>query len=811
MRTTRIRTTARRLDIEIKPERPVVVLHGPNGVGKSTALNSMVFGPSGTLMMGGKQVAADHLVYRAMMDGAGSFRTRLEFEADGPGQAGFVDRTLIGADDGDGGLKVTGKVGSTFAPNLTGKAATGAILAAVGNPAIFDAQAFLALGPAERQDRMLKLCAALARAWTPQEVAEAVERHAQALVGDDATAVHNVVMLAWGDDEKPKAFEVSEDETFYAALSRYQSAADKRVRATREAIERIQKAIERLDQDAAQRTQAVQGTVEHWDEQIVRLGHEIENLQRDLGRAEQTASRRKSIDGELERLRALSARPVGEFDADVEAARTVLASLRRQLASVEAQEEPVFQPSPDLPQAIAERERAHAALAALNTQRALVQHDIAALDATLKTLEADHEHEGATADCPTCRQPIRAEHVEALRRLREHAQGRLAETAPEQSRLEAELRFATVDLNEIEQEDQARRLQIAREAEALASRRAHLRTETAAGGPAERAVTAAETALAERQAVEERLEALENERGELGTEDPTVLRAQLQGAETQRADARKSRSQVAEADERRRTRLRAVADRREAEEALPVAVKAAEVWAAIVHEFGLQAVAPFVEMLNRMAPAGTVFDVEIAKASVRVALPGRPPIPFVSLSDGEASGLFPALSLALARTSGARWRCVLADRAEAMQSAPAPGAPHGMLVRFVEGMVNAAASGEIDQAFIATARLTPDELRAIEAAGAQVVHMGQSEQRSAERPAVQAAVDVLTAAGVKALYEWLGVPYEDNLPLARAMAPEHAAKAGKSPADVIAFCKTQPSRARTTTHEGAPSEEASTP
>lgn len=789
MRATRIRTTARGLDLTVQPTAPVVVLHGPNGAGKSTLLNSVVAAVTGTIMQGGEPVKAVQTVYRALAPGFGDVRMRVEFGGD------HVDRTMRGKDGAGGKLSVSQRLLTTFAAHGLGdREATGAVIGRLGNPALFDVQAFLALGPTERQKRLLTLCAQLTPPWPASRVIGSISNHADLIADGDDDLAGKVAMAAWGaDGMNPGAtdeelFYVEDAETFYDALARYRAGAARRAADNAAEVERCQKAILRLDKDAAERIQAVHGTVEAVDAELARLGAELEQLNRDLGQAESAHARRQSIATESARLEALVARPVDELEVEHAAAADALAQARDELAALAEAEPPTFVPDPEIAELRAERALVAERIRALEERLAQARAEAASVQRAREALTAHAEG----ARCPVC---LGAIDDDAFDRLDAAQAQHDAEVAAAEAALEGprtELARLDVDIREIEQEDRERELAVARERGQREQRLRQLRHDTAPAGPLAAAIASAAAALEARRGAAERLAAIQAEAAGLPTLDLAALRTTIEGAAAQRDDATARRKAIAEADERRKTRLRAVADRDAADTRQRVLNLAIQAWDAVIADFAREAIAPLAETVNRVAPAGWTFEVDVEKAELRVARRGRPTVPLVALSDGEQGLLFPAVSAALARASGAGWRVILADRADGMQSMPAPGAPRGLFVRFVQGLVGACAADEIDQAFIATARLTPEERRALAAMkDVQVVDLGCEVEAVANAPAgaddedgdeseavarIRAAVEPLTPAGVRALYEQMGAVPDSSIPVARAQVPQVAAQ-----------------------------------
>lgn len=728
-RATRIRTTARGLDLRVEPTAPVVVITGPNGIGKSTMLNAIPHAIAGSLQQGGKTIAAPHLVYRVLMDGAGECRTRIEFGGDE-----FVDRSMIGADDGNGGIKVSTTLRSSWARGLTGKAAEGATIAALGNPALLDVQAFLALAPGDRSRRLIETCAALAPGWTADRL---VGRMAQAvsIIAESeptitldrlARAVWRLpaeALLACDPDE---LFAVADGEAFYDALQRYTEAAAQRVRDNGTAIDGLKAAINRLDADAAERTAEVHGTTAEWEATCARLGREIEDQRAELAAVESAATRRASIDAEIDRLRLVAARPATDLAAEVQQAAAALQSAKDALAQAEREPMAAFEPSPEVAALRAELAAAKRTTEPLREQWNAATREVMTLQAIV---------DSGAGCCPTCSQAVDRDVVQARVDSLRAALADDGEIGGPFTRAVENEALIAADVDDIEREEANRKLATAREAGASAERRAALRLSVQTTLP--RALAAAEQAATEHSMAADRLAALEAERAALPTGNVDELRVLLAGTTRQRDEAVAARRAVTAADERRATRLRAVADREEAEAAAPVLALARRAWAQVGRAWAAEAVQPFVATLNRVAPEGCRFEIDMGRGEIRFARPSRPAISLASLSDGEAASIFPAVAIALARSAGAQWAVVLADRCEAMQSDPAPGAPAGIFARFVEGLAAAAAAGEIDQAFVATSRMTPEEVAAIEAlAGVQIIRLGTKTEAERVRDAV---------------------------------------------------------------------------
>ncbi len=797
----RIRTTARGLDLVVEPKKRVVVLYGPNGGGKSTFLHSIMFALRGTIVLGGEPVKAVQDVFRTLSPGPGDIRARIEYES-----GHYVDRTARGRMKGDK-LSVEQRVLTSLADADAGgeRAATAAIVAALGDPAQFDVAGFLSLGPTARQKRLMEMCAASAPPWPASRVIAMISALAEATYEEGMAG--KVTFAAWGPDaQNPGAtdddlFNVQADETFYAALVRHMKAAQARADANAAEIERTQKAIERLDADAAQRTQQVHGTIEQVDAEIRRLNTEIERGENELGQARTLTERRQSIQGEIATVEALVQRPVPEYEADIGRAEASLADAVAQLAEAEATTAPTFAPDAELAPLRAAREEKAARAAELDTNLAGLAAQIEAFRATEQRLAA---HDGDDpAECPMCLQAIDGRvaevitaHRGSLERLAQAATGALADLRAELSRLD-------IDIAEIEEDDRQRQLEVARSTATRAERITSLRAQVAEGGPLRRGVQTAREALAARRGADERLAALRQSLAELAVVDLEATERALDGARQQREQAAERRRLISEAQQRRETRLRAVADRDAAEQRTPILKAAVEVWQRLVNDYVREALAPMAETINRMAPDDATFTIDVDRAEFRVSKGAKPAFPLVSLSDGEQVLFFPAVSTAFARQSGAGWRVLLADRADGIQSLPARGAPHGVFVRFVAGIVAAADAGEIDQAFICTARLTNKEEMVLADLGVQIVRVGFDDEAPAvEAPpadddgAARALADSLTTAGLRTLYERIGAEMDPSVPIARASLAAAARARGYTAAALERLASGLPRRKR---------------
>ena len=694
MKATTIRTNARGLQLNVSTDMsPVVVLTGPNGSGKTTVLQSLAFALAGGIPVGTRVVSRLQDVYGQLGTGDSNVRSQIVFD-DGTS----VDRMLAARPNGNG-LKLSTRLSSSLESGSV-RDVQAAIADHVGNPVKLDVGALLALAPKKRRERIIELCAD--SVWTEDTLRQRLVDQAATTevegAGEAAVAYLDTVEDLLLDATKDAADEAREAVT----------NCERRLR-------ELQAAINRLSADSAAHAQKGHGTIDEVDAEIARLNGEVGSLEREMGEAQTIAQRREQITREIETLRQLNVEPVEVFEGRVREATQRLAAAGSNLAELRDNPIQAYEEHPDL---LDLRSRLSAMQVARDQAAAGHAHANRLADAARGI--ARNITAGST--CPTCRQAVGSDHANMLNGHAEELMVEAQQFAISLAKRNKALSSVSQDLDELQRIEQRRKDRLG---EKHANRAAQMRLfeqQLAPGGFLERDVAQSEHDLAERKRSGDRITMLRASAAELVPVDISTLRASLDGAKQQRAEATERRKIIADAAQRHAQRNRLVAERDEEQGKQDLLKAVASTQAAVLAEMAEAATGPFVNTVNALAPEGWTLSIDAADAAFNVSRADRPQaVPLTAMSNGEQALYFGAFGAALAQVSGSPWRCVIADSADAMSADCVPGAEHGVLVQFIRGLHRAVEHGVIHQAFVATARLEHREREALEQMGVRVV------------------------------------------------------------------------------------------
>ena len=603
-------------------------------------------------------------------------------------------------------------------PGAAQRDVASAIHARIGDPSVFDVNDFLRLAPGKRRERLMALCSSSVKPWTPEELGAAIR---EASLADDVADVEAFDQSAFDAD----GVVVIQDGPLMTALTaKVESAGD----AAKKNAKQLSQTVEALRAQATMTPAAENGHSSTASADVTDLDMEIETLAQQIGTAQSTNTARKRLQAERAQLDQGDAPP--ETD-EVAAQDAQLSKLRVRLENLES--EPVTDP------------------------------ELIALRAALHQAHA-HARDRSTQDAFDMAWPRISAVCEpkalgfAAFKAGITAAAEIGSSSPEVSAL-------MVDIEEIVDEDRQRVLDIQRT-------RVEIRGLEAGLAPLK--------AVAARAAQDQaRIAEIDHQLADLPFFDPESLQVQLDGARSRREAAKAQLASLRESEALQTNRRRLQVEKADLEAAQVVLDQAVAVWTAVRARYITRAVSAFIDVCDPMLPDGwsISFDADSDFSITRPNRSGEVSSLLRQLSDGELGLCVGAFSAALASVSGAPWRVVLADNAGQMSADPDDVSPDGRFVRFVEGLAHAVNAGELDQAIVATCRLEPSEVKALEAMDVEIVRLGDriargdSEKYShVKREAIKEAVASLDAGGVRAFYQdVLGMPC-GSIPMARGRA-----------------------------------------
>jgi hypothetical protein len=159
-----------------------------------------------------------------------------------------------------------------------------------------------------------------------------------------------------------------------------------------------------------------------------------------------------------------------------------------------------------------------------------------------------------------------------------------------------------------------------------------------------------------------------------------------------------------------------------------------EAWQGVLARLGRASIAPLIDRLGPLMPAGWSVRIDLASMEIFVDREGVPAATMEQLSRGERAIFAAATTAALAALTvgSGGWRLVVADHVETLASDPPAEGEDGYLVALARRMVEAAQRGDVDQVLMATARLTLPEIDALRSLGVQVVDVDPTVETPAE-------------------------------------------------------------------------------
>ena len=725
MRLTSIKGSARGRDFALELHAPVTVVLGPTGAGKTTLLQAAQWAVSGQLATGGAPVVRPGDVHQAMAEGPDDTVTCEDtFEHDG---ATFtVERTLTPGPKRSASQSMRSTLTPEGAPL---RAVEERVAQVLGRRASLDIGALLAMGPSDRRRALLDACGSGAEAWTPERVTGRLKHHIGAAVAEmmrhaaegAEMPTPSVVLGVCG------SFAVMPGEGTYEAVRRFATTAhEKKLDATRrhrEADERIRGMSDHVGFEAGEVRRDVDELRVLRDE----MQAEVLTIDAERREAEQSRSQASRLEREIARLEALP---------QAEALAATVATLDGRLAQLGDE----------------------LAVARFDLDQASAQiqgpKDLAELLATLVDVRAELERAMAKAHgfeqtlgggcCPVCRQSVGAEVLASFEQQHRAAKAWEASTLSDLETIQAEadeIHSAHLGRLETQRRDVARLEQAVRQLEQSIAADEAARHSASAGRAAAAIV---------RDSLDEARAELERAKAKTWSSD-SEARASIAGGRLAKAAAG---LEAALRDQGKIEEGNRLIDERDAlAKAQASAVVSAQAWAAVGNEYGQSAVQPFTDAVARLLPESWSLGVDLASMDMTIARADRPGagrVPVDALSRGETVMFLAAASAALAVVSGAPWRCAFVDHAEGLTDAVQDG-EDGLLVLFVARLVDAVEAGLLDQAVVATGRLTGDERVGLTDYGAQVVNIGDL-----SRPAVievevepdEAAVESDAAAAV---------------------------------------------------------------
>lgn len=665
---------------------PVTIFSGPNGSHKSTTLLGVELALAGTVTVDGKARKLPGDVFAHMSSGP-AVAVFASYDC------GEVSRTITRTAKG-----ATQDLTFSGSPGTKIDGCQAAIAEQIGDLARVNVSDLISKGATDRRASVLRLCRSLAKPWSMAELKASFDAAAQQATGydEDATPVFE--------------FTPDRDLGLLGSCEAHASSAADAVKETNARIKSLQQAIDRMAEQAAESASA--GDSDAMAARIADLSAEIERL---TAEASSIDGGNRTADVLQRRLDELAALPT------VEHATEQLAAAREQLAAAEATlagiAKPVLPVEPaDLADLKREMWKHEDVIRLANATADAARRRIAALESLFQ----------AGGDCPTCARCIDEDAEDAIRLSISAEDESIRGQAFTVENATSVVEVLAADIADLETDHRA---SLAAYDAARAKHSRDVAQAEAAIPNARRAVSDAEAVLRRAQTADAERADLREQLGKIATGDADMLRVQIAGAVQERTDLQRRRDAVL-ANEATQTAYRThIADRDEATEKLAALKVAAEAWKQVVNEVAESAVRPFLDACNAALPTGWAMDFDPATADFRVGR-GDLWVAFTALSGGERVMATAAMAVALANTTGNRWRAVVLDDCDRIMGDQwaDPAYPAGLFAEFVCRLAAVARGGLVDQVLMATSRrIQGAELDAIEATGdVQIVEFVES-------------------------------------------------------------------------------------